>query len=69
MTAAARQIDHRQPLRPEHISTAWTESLQGARHGSVREPDGICHCDPQPENSAIGECPRCRRLDIRKALA
>ena len=33
------------------------------------DPDGICHCEPQPESSAIGECQRCHRLDIRKAFA
>lgn len=65
----ARAIESRPATRPEHISTAWTESVQGANHGSVREPDGICHCDPQPASDDIGMCPRCKRLDVRKAFA
>lgn len=52
-----------------HISTVPTEVLQGSTRGGAPDLDGLCHCDPQPDSSPIGECPRCRRLDARKALA
>lgn len=49
-----------------HISTVPTNDRA---HRVTYDPDGVCHCDPQPESDAIGECPRCRRLDIRKSRA
>ena len=57
----------------DHISTVSTESVRkkvgrGFVPGAP-DLDGICHCDPQPESSPIGECPTCRRLDVRKAFA
>lgn len=58
---------------PQHISTP-TEYPRHAPHPNVDpmngvEPDGLCHCDPQPDSSPIGECPACHRLDPRKAYA
>lgn len=50
-----------------HISTVPTERVPGA--GCYVDLDGLCHCEPQPESSPIGECPRCKRLDARKAFA
>jgi hypothetical protein len=58
-------------VKPHHISTptlypAHTNNpLRRPLYGV--EPDGICHCNPQPESSPVGECPRCHRLDARKA--
>lgn len=31
------------------------------------DTDGLCHCDPTPEPSAIGECPTCKRLNPQHA--
>lgn len=58
-------------MRPCHISApADLSQLGDRRRGDAsRESDGICHCAPAPESSAVGECPRCHRLDIRKAFA
>lgn len=66
LLAAARSHD------PRHISSATLpqHTSQGINHPMLGvEPDGICHCDPQPESSALGECPQCHRLDPRKAYA
>lgn len=67
LLAAARSHD------PRHISSPTTVAQTGTNHGfdPMRgvEPDGICHCDPQPDSSPIGECPNCHRLDPRKAYA
>ncbi len=54
-------------MTPGHISTVPAVPYQGCWTVEP-EPDGICHCTPQPESSAIGECPRCHRLDARKAF-
>lgn len=29
--------------------------------------NGVADADPQPESVGLGECPRCHRLDLRKA--
>ena len=49
-----------------HISTVSTERVQGA--GGHFDLDGLCHCDPQPDSDNVGMCPRCKRLDVRKAF-
>ena len=56
-------------IDPRHISLPADRSQLGgpAVDLSSCEPDGICHCDPQPESGGLGECPRCHRLDLRKA--
>lgn len=55
-------------MTQQHISTIETYSTDPYAE-PIYQPDGICHCDPQPDSSPVGECPRCRRLDLRKAFA
>jgi hypothetical protein len=55
-------------MTQRHISTVITETHQGSIRGGSADPDGLCHCAPQPESDDIGMCPRCKRLDGRKAF-
>jgi hypothetical protein len=55
-------------MTQRHISTVITETHQGSIGGGSADPDGLCHCAPQPESDDIGMCPRCKRLDGRKAF-
>jgi hypothetical protein len=50
-----------------HISTIPVEPYPGAARLEEPEPDGLCHCDPQPDSDGVGMCPQCLRLDYRKA--
>jgi hypothetical protein len=60
-------------VKPQHISspTRYPDHTQNSRtpRSWDVEPDGICHCVPRTASSAIGECPQCHRLDIRRSYA
>jgi hypothetical protein len=52
-------------IEPSHISNVpvWSADRYAA---ATYDLDGLCHCDPQPDTTAIGECPHCHRLDPHK---
>lgn len=60
-------------MRPQHISAAtlYPDHTNNANvdDSCGSEPDGICHCDPQPDSDGLGMCPKCHRLDFRKSFA
>jgi hypothetical protein len=54
-----------------HISTVPVPPLHagGPFRDGAPQADGLCHCSPQPDSDSWGQCPKCLRLDVRKAFA